>query len=100
MHWMQETPGGGGQAQELGDQGGSGANHAAFAHELGHQLGLSHTGDSAPAWCPLYPSIMNYAFNYSFDGDGEKIHFSDGRFAALRGRPSPFELRETALDEH
>jgi hypothetical protein len=92
-HWMQETPGGGGQAQELGDMGQSGANRAAFAHELGHQLGLSHTGNSSPAWCPLYTSIMNYAFNYSFDGDSEKTHFSDGRFASL-------ELRETALDEH
>lgn len=93
VHWMQVTPGGGGQAQELGDMGGSGAHAAAFAHELGHQLGLSHTGDSSPAWCPLYPSIMNYAFNYSLDGDGEKIRFSDGRFATL-------ELSETALVEH
>ncbi len=92
-HWMQVTPGGGGQAQDLGDMGGSGNHWAAFAHELGHQLGLSHTGDSAPAWCPLYGSIMNYAFNYSFDGDGEKIRFSDGRFASI-------ELSETALDEH
>jgi len=73
--------------------GGSGCHWAAFAHEIGHQLGLSHTGDSAPAWCPLYPSIMNYAFNYSFEDDGEKIHFSDGRFAKI-------ELKETALDEH
>jgi hypothetical protein len=93
VHWMQETPGSGGQAQDLGDMGGSGANHAALAHEVGHQLGLSHTGDSNAAWCPLYTSIMNYAFNYAFDGDGAKIHFSDGRFASL-------ELRESALDEH
>jgi len=92
VHWMQMTPGGGGQAQQNGDMGGSGLHWAAFAHELGHQLGLSHTGDSTPAWCPLYTSLMNYAFNYSFDGDGGKVRFSDGRFAA-------HELREEALAE-
>ncbi len=79
MHWMQVTPGGGGQSSETASMGGSGLNWAAFAHELGHQLSLSHTGDSEPAWCPFYPSIMNYAFNYWFDGDGEKIRFSDGK---------------------
>ncbi|MBK7404717.1 MAG: hypothetical protein IPJ41_08800 [Phycisphaerales bacterium] len=93
MHWMQVAPGGGGQAQETGDMGGSGNHWAAFAHEVGHQLSLSHTGDSAPAWCPLYPSMMSYAFTYSFAGDGNAVHFSDGRFASV-------ELRENALSEH
>lgn len=83
MHWMQVTPGGGGQAQQTGDMGGSGNNWAAFAHEFGHQLSLSHEGDSAPAWCPLYPSLMNYAFSYSLGGDGDAIRFSDGRFASV-----------------
>lgn len=92
MHWMQVGPGGGGQAQETGDMGGSGNHWAAFAHEVGHQLSLSHTGDSAPAWCPLYPSMMSYAFTYSFAGDGNAVHFSDGRFASV-------ELREDALSE-
>ncbi len=92
MHWMQVTPGGGGQAQECGDMGSCGNHWAAFAHELGHQLSLSHTGDSAPAWCPLYPSLMSYAFTYQFGGDGNAIRFSDGRFASL-------ELREDALPE-
>jgi hypothetical protein len=91
-HWMQITPGGGGQAQQTGDMGGSGAHWAAFAHELGHQLSLSHEGDSIPAWCPLYPSFMNYAFNYSLGGDPEAIGFSPGRFRNV-------ELRETALEE-
>jgi hypothetical protein len=88
MHWMQVTPWGGGQSRETGDMGGSGNGWAVFAHEFGHQLSLSHTGDCAPAWCPLYPSLMNYAFSYSFDGDGNAVHFSNGDF------------RETALDEH
>ncbi len=71
VHWMQITPGGGGQAQQTGDMGGAGAHWAAFAHELGHQMSLAHEGDSAAAWCPLYPSLMNYAFNYQLGGDGE-----------------------------
>ncbi len=92
MHWMQVTPGGGGQSSETASMGGSGLHWAAFAHELGHQLSLSHTGDSEPAWCPFYPSIMNYAFNYWFDGDGEKIRFSDGKRRAA-------SLDERALRE-
>ncbi|MBC7834466.1 MAG: hypothetical protein H7Y88_05110, partial [Phycisphaerales bacterium] len=87
VHWMQVTPGGGGQAQQTGDMGGSGNNWAAFVHEFGHQLSLSHEGDSEPAWCPLYPSLMNYAFHYSIGGDPEAVRFSDGSF------------RETVLDE-
>lgn len=80
LHWMQVTPWGGGQAMQTGDMGGCGAGYAVFAHEFGHQLGLSHTGDSAPAWCPLYPSLMSYAFSYSLNGDASAIRFSDGRF--------------------
>jgi len=87
LHWMQITPWGGGQSSETGDMGGAGYGHDVFAHEFGHQLSLSHTGDSAPAWCPLYTSLMSYAFSYGFEGDHGKIHFSDGRF------------RETVLDE-
>lgn len=93
MHWMMVTGlGGGGQSSQLGDLGAAGANWAAFAHELGHQLGLSHTGDSAPPWCPLYPSLMNYAFGYSLGGDGSKVQFSPGKFCG-------YELRESALSE-
>ncbi len=87
MHWLQVTPWGGGQSSETGDMGGCGNNWMVFAHEFGHQMSLSHTGDCAPAWCPLYPSLMSYAFSYSFDGDGNKVHFSDGEF------------RDTVLEE-
>jgi hypothetical protein len=87
LHWMQVTPGGGGQAQQTGDMGGCGLGHAVFAHEFGHQLSLSHEGDSRAAWCPLYPSLMNYAFSYQLGGDAAAIRFSDGRF------------RDVALDE-
>lgn len=91
-HWLQVTPGSGGQSGMTTDMGGAGCHWAALAHELGHQLGLGHCGDSEPAWCPLYPSLMNYAFNYQLGGDGEAIRFSDGRFRGV-------ELRETALPE-
>jgi hypothetical protein len=87
LHWMQVTPRGGGQSQQTGDMGGCGLGFAVFAHEFGHQLSLSHEGDSAPAWCPLYPSLMNYAFGYSLGGDAGAIRFSTGEF------------RETVLDE-
>lgn len=87
VHWMQVTPWGGGQAAQTGDMGGCGNGWAVFAHEFGHQMSLGHEGDSPAAWCPLYPSLMSYAFSYSFDGDGNKIHFSRGQF------------RETVLDE-
>jgi len=80
LHWMQVTPGGGGQSSETSDLGGAGAGFAVFAHEFGHQLSLGHTGDSAAPWCPLYPSLMNYAFSYSLGGDWNAIRFSDGRF--------------------
>lgn len=83
MHWMQVTPWGGGQSSETGDMGGCGNNWAVFAHELGHQVSLSHTGDSSPGWCPLYPSLMNYAYSYSFDGDHDRPHFSSGEFRGL-----------------
>ncbi len=92
LHWMQVTRGGGGQAQQTGDMGGCGDGFAVFAHEFGHQLSLSHTGDSTPAWCPLYSSLMNYAYNYSLGGSANAVRLSDGRFAAL-------ELRERALSE-
>ncbi|MCK6445954.1 MAG: hypothetical protein L6Q99_06125 [Planctomycetes bacterium] len=82
LHWMQVTPWGGGQSSETSDMGGAGWGFAVFAHEFGHQLSLGHTGDSAPVWCPLYPSLMNYAFSYALNGDGNAIRFSDGRFRA------------------
>jgi hypothetical protein len=37
-----------------------------FMHELGHNLGLYHGGDSDENYKPNYPSVMNYS--YMFDG--------------------------------
>lgn len=96
VHWMQVTPWGGGQADQLGDGGGCGGGgnslYATFIHEFGHQLGLPHEGFYGPPWCPTYGSLMNYAYSYSFEDDGNKIHYSDGRLA-------DFILNESNLSE-
>jgi len=100
-HYMLVTPGSGGQSAQPGDAGSCGADalYATFLHELGHQLGLDHSGFHAEPWCPLYPSLMNYAFSHAFDGDPSRIGYSRGAFAshplvenALREElPFPFE---------
>lgn len=84
-HWMLVGPGGGGQSSQMGDAGscGIGAFYAVFLHEFGHQLGLDHTGYWSAAWCPTYPSMMNYAYSYQLGGDGSRICYSDGRLAGL-----------------
>lgn len=95
-HWMQLNPYGGGQADQLGDGGGCGGGKntlfACFVHELGHQIGLDHQGFWQPSHCPIYRSLMNYAFSYSLEDDPLKIGFSYGEFRGL-------ELRENDLDE-
>jgi hypothetical protein len=94
VHWMQITPGGGGQADQMGDGGGCGANAlwAVFLHEFGHQIGMNHEGFWEPGLCPIYTSLMNYAYSYSYEDDPSKIHFSNGRF-------KDFVLDERSLDE-
>ena len=94
VHWMQVTPGGGGQADELGDGGtcGEDALWAVFTHEFGHQLGLNHEGFWPNGSCPIYSSMMNYNYSYGFENDREKIHYSDGSLAG-------YTLREDDLDE-
>lgn len=82
-HYMVVQRGGGGQSAQMGDMGGCGDQglYATFLHEFGHQLGLDHTGFFPEPWCPLYTSLMNYAYNYSFDGSCDRIHYSGGEFA-------------------
>ncbi|HSH93705.1 MAG TPA: hypothetical protein VK968_06135, partial [Roseimicrobium sp.] len=96
VHWMQITPWGGGQADQLGDGGGCGgggwALYATFIHEFGHQLGLPHEGFYGAAWCPTYFSLMNYAYSYTFEDDIKKVRYSDGRL-------SEFTMKETDLSE-
>ena len=96
VHWMQITPWGGGQADQLGDCGGCGgggwALYATFIHEFGHQLGLPHEGFFGAAWCPTYFSLMNYAYSYTFEGDIKNVQYSDGRLAG-------YMMKETDLSE-
>lgn len=93
-HWMQVTRGGGGQADQLGDGGGCGesALWAVFIHEFGHQMGMDHEGFWNNSLCPIYTSLMNYAYSYGFEDDYNKIHYSDGRLVG-------YTLNETDLDE-
>ena len=93
-HFMQVTRGGGGQADQLGDGGTCGINAlwAVFLHEFGHQIGMDHNGFWGPAFCPIYRSLMSYAYSYSLEDDGAKIAYSKGE---LNG----YTVRETDLDE-
>lgn len=93
-HWLEVHTGGGGQSGQLDYMGGSGDKgfFSVFIHEFGHQLGLDHTGYFGPSWCPIYPSLMNYAYSYQFDGSPAKVHYSQGKFSKV-------VLSEQKLDE-
>lgn len=96
VHWMQLTPHGGGQADQLGDGGGCGGGKnslfATFVHEFGHQIGMDHSGFWGPSHCPIYRSLMNYAYSYSLEDDPLKVSYS-------RGELKDFILNETNLSE-
>lgn len=84
-HFHLFNKGGGGQSDSPGTAGSSGIDGgwAVAVHELGHQLGLSHDGTGFTVQSPLHASLMNYAYNYSFDGNENAIRFSNGAFASL-----------------
>lgn len=89
--YLCEGRGGGGQ-QARSDWSAGGYDWEILCHELGHQFGLSHNAPgSEPS--PLYTSLMNYDYSYSFGGSSNAIHFSTGAFTSIR-------LNETNLDEH
>jgi hypothetical protein len=94
-HYMVIGPGGGGQSSLWGTMGGCGvrAFYAVFIHEFGHQLGLSHTGGDKANWCPIYPSLMNYAYSYSLSGNRRNISYSHGKLAGHILRED--QLKET-----
>ena len=80
-HWMEITgTSGGGQSSLLDDVGSTGLD--SWIHELGHQLGLTHSGKWG-ASSPTYTSLMNYAYCCQFNGQLANIHFSTGELAAL-----------------
>ena len=84
-HFHLFNSGGGGQSDSPGTAGSSGIDGgwAVAVHELGHQLGLSHDGAGFTVQSPLHASVMNYAYNYSFDGSSNAIRFSSGMFSSL-----------------
>jgi hypothetical protein len=47
-----------------------------FMHELGHNLGLDHGGDSPVNYKPNYLSVMNYFFTNGDEGAGFKLDYS------------------------
>ena len=63
-----------------------------WVHEVGHQLGLEHQPRGFTTFSPVYGSLMNYDYSYSFNGEPNAIQFSRGPFASLR-------LNETSLTE-
>jgi hypothetical protein len=73
------------------DWSASGHDWHTVVHELGHQFGLQHTPPGSGE-SPLFPSLMNYTYSYSFNGDPDAIQFSSGEFRSAR-------LNETRLSE-
>lgn len=84
-------PGGGGQKFSSRWSSG-GYDWRLVAHELGHQLGLDHPPLGFSRSSPFYTSIMNYDYQYSFEGDPDAVRFSRGEFSSLG-------LREMSLSE-
>ena len=72
-----------------------------FMHELGHNLGLRHGGETTTNGIPNYPSIMSYSRQTEehFSSPSEHIlDFSKGEFDSTRG--TPISLMEAGgLDE-
>lgn len=82
------------------DWSGVSNNWHSIVHELGHQLGLDHEPLGSNGQSPLYTSLMNYDYNYSFNGNPDAVHFSEGKFASIGMNESslseelPFPLAE------
>jgi len=62
--------------------------YSTFVHELGHNISLRHGGFEDLNRKPNYPSLMNYAYDVSFNGSASslqdtEIQFSDGSMPDL-----------------
>ncbi|MCI4432819.1 MAG: hypothetical protein JHC41_04360 [Nitrosopumilus sp.] len=64
---------------------------AALLHEIGHNLGLDHGGNSAINCKPNYLSVMNYAFEFPIFVSNRPLDFSRSLLPTLT---------ETSLDEN
>jgi Nidogen-like/Metallo-peptidase family M12 len=96
-----------------------GVDAGTIMHELGHNLGLNHSGNvSSPNCSPNYVSVMNYSYQRGINVTGGKtgtqiIDFSpprtvtvtpklNGTFSKLSLAPSTFDstiLNETSISE-
>lgn len=62
---------------------------AVLAHELGHNLNLYHAAHPDGTGFnrnPIYPSMVNYSYDYARNGDIQNIAFSTGERAPLNSR--------------
>jgi hypothetical protein len=78
-----------------GQTGSDNDQSGAFMHELGHNLGLGHGGDTGINNKPNYPSIMNYNNTYTVDIDFDGL--IDGPLDYSHGFLPP--LDENSLSE-
>ena len=76
IHSMMDD--GGGVAALGGSVGHFNGGLAMFVHEMGHNLGLTHEGSSSQPFSPLYPSLMNYAYNGTLGYVIDPLGYSHG----------------------
>ena len=91
FHHYFSIGGSGGQGQPQGSCSFGVVNGAVMAHELGHNLGISHGGSTASVTVnckPHYRSMMNYAYSYRAD-----VGFSNNAFGGVVLNPT--NLNET-----
>ncbi len=94
-HWMLIWKGGGGQSDQPGTCGECGCYGwpQVFIHEMGHQLGLDHTGRWPIDHNPLYHSVMNYVYNYATDAKGDIVGYSTGELCGIKLNPKHLSKR-------
>jgi hypothetical protein len=108
VHWYTAVYGSSGQAELFGNDMivslgcyGTASNVAnTIVHELGHNLGLGHGGDTSCNWKPNYNSVMNYRFQFPGVDTSCNALGNYGEFNVLDySRGTRLPLNETSLNE-